>query len=292
MCNEATYTRMITISQPIDVEGRKESDTLNRLCTLPRLNPSASRLLGVSTDVDSALEEFSAIFSSDPSLAAELLRVANSAQFGLRASVSNLQFALMLLGTEGTRNLAFTIALTTYSRGGLSKDQIRPLWLHSIATAVIAEEIGHCVAPELADLYTAGLTHDLGRLGLLRLEGKRYGETLSKTYTSVDEANTLEKVLFGLTHAEAGGHLAQTWSFPPLLCSSIRTHHNCLTVDGGRGVRINQQACILAALLGYPELPNCPIPEADRTFFEAFRSRPELTPERLKARILRQIQVI
>ena len=283
---------MATLSAPIDLETRRKSETLIRLCNLPRLNPSASKLLAVSNEIDSALEEFGAIFGSDPALAVELLRVANSAQFGLRASVSSLQFALMLLGTEGTRNLAFTIALSSYGRGGLSKDQIRPLWQHSVATAVIAEEIGNCVAPGLPDLYTAGLTHDLGRLGLLHAEGQRYGETLCKSFNSVDEANALEKVLFGLTHAEAGGHLAQTWSFPPMLCRLIREHHSCLTEDDGRLLRINQQACILAAELGYPELPNCAVREADKTLLEEFGSRPELAHERLKAQILRRIQVV
>ena len=283
---------MATLSAPIDLETRRKSETLIRLCNLPRLNPSASKLLAVSNDLDSALEEFGVIFGSDPALAVELLRVANSAQFGLRASVSSLQFALMILGTEGTRNLAFTIALSSYARGGLSKDQIRPLWLHSVATAVIAEAIGNCVAPGLPDLYTAGLTHDLGRLGLLYAEGKRYGETLCKSFNSVDEANALEKILFGLTHAEAGGHLAQTWSFPPMLCRLIREHHSCLTEDDGRLLRINQQACILAAELGYPELPNCAVPAADKTFLEEFGSHPELAHERLKAQIQRRIQVV
>ncbi|MEO8592000.1 MAG: HDOD domain-containing protein [Candidatus Solibacter sp.] len=263
---------------------------MTRLCNLPRLNPSASRLLEVSSDVDSAQDEFEAIFRSDPSLAVELLRVANSARFELRAAVPSIHMALMLLGTDGTRNLAFTIAMGSYLRGGLSESQVRPLWLHSVATAVIAEQIGHCIAPELTDLYTAGLTHDLGRLGLLHADERRYEEILGKVFSSMDEANALEKVLFGLTHAEAGGHLAQTWSFPPALCRSIRAHHDPLTEDDGRLLRINQQACILAGELGYQELPNCPIPEADHSLFEGFRNRPELAHERLKAQILSHIQ--
>ena len=282
---------MPTLPTPIELETNRKSSTLFRLCNLPRLNPSASRLLAVSNNIDTALDEFAAIFAMDPSLAVELLRVANSAQFELRASVPNLRFALMVLGIEGTRNLAFTIALASYANGTLPKAQLRPIWLHNVATAVIAEEIGHCVAAGLTDLYTAGLTHDLGRLGLFHAEGLRYGAALDKTFTSMDEANALEKVLFGLTHAEAGGHLAQTWNFPPALCRSIRTHHDCPDEDSGRLVRINQQACILAAELGYPELPNCPVPETDKTFFDQFQDCPELAHERLKALIERRIQV-
>jgi HD-like signal output (HDOD) protein len=159
-----------------------------------------------------------------------------------------------------------------------------------LATAVIAEQIGNCAAAGLTDLFTSGLTHDIGRLGLLHAQGRRYGETLDKTFSSIDEANAMEKILFGMTHAEAGGHLAQTWGFPPILCRSIRAHHDCLTEDDGRLLRINQLACMMAGSLGYPELPNCPLAEADEAFLDEFRSRPELAPERLKALILVRTQ--
>jgi HD-like signal output (HDOD) protein len=218
--------------------------------------------------------------------------MANTAQFALRGSVSSLQVALMLLGIDGTRNLAFTIALGSYVRKGLSEEQTRPLWLHSVATAVIAEEIGNCVAAELTGLYTAGLTHDLGRLGLFHAEGQRYSATFCKTFSSFDQANTLEKMAFGLTHAEAGGHLAQTWNFPSALCRSIRSHHDRLTEDDGMALQINQQACILAAGLGFPELPVCPVPEADQTLLEKFRRHPQLAHDRLKAQILLRTQTV
>ena len=276
----------------IDLAPKSKSETMEKLCNLPRLSPIATRLLAVSNDPDSALEEFDLIFAADSALAVELLRVANSARFGLQAEVSSLKFALMLLGVEGTRNLAFTIALSNYARLGLPKAQAQPLWMHSIATAVIAEEIGNCIARGIPDFYTAGLTHDLGRLGLLHAEGLRYSQILGKTFHSMDEANSLETILFGMTHADAGAYLAKTWGLPVSLCNSIRSHHSVLTEADPKMLRINQQACIMASALGYPELPNCPTPDADTVFAAELRDHRALDPERLKTLILRRANAV
>jgi putative nucleotidyltransferase with HDIG domain len=231
---------------------------MRRLCNLPRLNPNATRLLAVSMDVETALAEFEAIFNSDPSLAAEILRLANSAEFGLRARVTNIRFALTLLGTERTRSLAFSIVMSRYPRGGLGKADTLPFWLHSIATALIAEEMGRTLRSHIPLVYTAGLTHDLGRLGMLLTDREQYADYLTKQFRTTDEADRLEKLRFGFSHGEAGAFLAQTWQFPPILCQCIKTHHDVMSADEEELVQITQEACVMASELGFPELPNCP----------------------------------
>ncbi|SPE29826.1 hypothetical protein SBA3_1600007 [Candidatus Sulfopaludibacter sp. SbA3] len=256
-----------------------------RLCNLPRLNPNATRLLIVSSESDTALEEFEAIFNSDPSLAAEVLRLANSAEFGLRAKVTNIKFALMLLGVERTRGLAFSIALSRYPRKGRSKADTRPFWLHSIATAVIAEEMGRALRAHIPLAYTAGLTHDLGRLGLLLTEGDPYMDCLKKEYRSVAESEQFERLRFGFTHSEAGAYLAQTWHFPPVLCHCIRTHHEVVRPEEEELARITQAACIMACELGFPELPDCPVAVEVASPAAALQRHLSMPPEVLRASI-------
>lgn len=233
-------------------------EAVGRLCNLPRLNPNASKLLTVSSEPDLALEQFEAIFNSDPALAAEVLRLANSAEFGLRSKVTNIKFALMLLGVDRTRNLAFSIAMSQYQQNRRSKADTRPFWLHSIATAVIAEEMGKAVHAHVPLAYTAGLTHDLGRLGLLLSEGDSYLDCIRKEFLDNDEADRFERLRFGFTHSEAGAYLAQTWQFPPVLCHCIKTHHEVLEPEEEELARITQAACVVACELGFPELANCP----------------------------------
>jgi len=264
---------------------------MGRLCNLPRLNPNATRLLTVSVDVETALAEFESIFNSDPSLAAELLRLANSVEFGLRAKVTNIRFALVLLGMERTRGLAFSIVMSRYPRKGLRKADTQAFWLHSIATALIAEEMGSALRAHTPMAYTAGLTHDLGRLGLLLTEHDPYVDYLSKQFQNPEEAHQLERLRFGFTHGEAGAFLAQTWQFPPLLCDAIRRHHEAPERDEDELVRITQAACAMACEMGFPELPNCPAAPADSPLAEAFRRRNAEAPERMAESIQKRVSL-
>jgi HD-like signal output (HDOD) protein len=260
----------------------KQSATLSRLCNLPRLHPSAARLLAVSADIDEALKEYEAIFGGDPSLAAELLRTANSVEFGLRARVTNIRFALLLLGAERTRSLAVTIALSKYSRGSVGRAATTPLWRHSVATGVIAEELGRSRTSRESHVYTAGLTHDLGRLGLLLSGAEQYAALLAGHYDTFEAANDAERAAFGMTHGDAGAFLAQSWSFPAVLCDAIRFHHEPPSPDQDDLLCITRSACEVAGLLGYPELQDCGAPEGESGASISSLEQAGLDTERLR----------
>ena len=263
----------------------RHNELMGRLCNLPRLNPNATRLLTVSADADTAIEEFESIFNSDPSLAAEILRLANSVEFGLRARVTNIRFALMFLGIERTRGLAFSIVMSRYPRRGLGRAESRAFWLHSIAAAMIAEQMSRASQTHTPMAYTAGLTHDLGRLGLLLTDHDSYADYLGKQFQSAVEAEQVERLRFGFTHGEAGAYLAQTWQFPPLLCQAIRIHHDNSGPEEDELVRITQAACGMACEMGFPELPNCPADATHSSLAAAFRQRLAELPDEMRVAI-------
>src|SRR5262249_7442411 len=145
------------------------------------------------------LDAFENLFSSDPSLAAEVLRVSNSAEFGQMSRVISISRALLLLGEERVRKLSVTIAMSQYTRHSPARAEVQALWSHSLASAVLAEEVGKAQGFPPEHLYTAGLTHDLGRAGLLLIGQRHYLKVLSASYTDMDEAHRLEKSVLGVT---------------------------------------------------------------------------------------------
>jgi HD-like signal output (HDOD) protein len=233
------------------------TETIERLCNLPRLNPNVTRLLSRSVAPDVTLESFEELFSSDPSLAADLLRVSNSAEFGQMSRVTSIARALLILGVERARKLSVTIAMSQYTRHCAPRAEVQAMWSHSLACGVLAEEIGRAIGFPTEHLYTAGLTHDLGRAGLLLIGPRQYMKVLSAAYSSIEEAHRLEREMLGVTHCDAGLFLAQTWLFPDALREPIARHHDPLTKASGELPRIVQSACFLAGELGYPEIPNC-----------------------------------
>jgi HD-like signal output (HDOD) protein len=227
--------------------------TFTRLCHLPPFNTTAVRALTIAIDGDSAMKELAHLFTADPALAAEILTLANSAEFGFRSRIATIHHAISVLGIERTQALAITISTAGYVRTKLPKDHVRPIWAHAIATGVIAEHLAARSANPTALLYTAGLTHDLGRLGLFATAKESYGPLLSIEFQDLEEAAALETRLVGVTHTEAGAFLTQSWGFPPLLTRCAQNHHNT-DEAGAPELQILRTACVLAGTLGYPEI--------------------------------------
>ena len=273
-------------SSPADIPSKEHHAVSDRLTKLPPFHPAAMKLLTISGESETAITEFEKAFKSDPALTADLLMVANSAAFGFRARVDNIRHALTLLGLERVRSLGLTIAMSMYVRNVPNKEDVRAVWAHSTATAVIADVLGRVYSSQA--MYTAGLVHDLGRLGLLLSVGKKYGEILTKEFADIPESMKLEKVLFGVTHCEAGALVSRTWGFPDVLQSSMANHHEAYTPENGTAPDLIRISCQMADWLGFPEVKRQDA-DAAPALPPKLRNHPELDPDRLRALITKQI---
>lgn len=237
---------------PVETADRS-AVTLSRLNRLPAFNETAVRLLARPFQDDDSIGVIESCFRSDPSLASQLLAAANSAAMGLRSRVSTLRHALAVLGIDRIRSLVAMIATSSYMRQ-FPLEIVRPIWSHGIATAVIAEQLaGYSDRLCGAALYTAGLTHDLGRLGLLAADRNAYASFLDGEYKDREQSEEIECERFGVIHTVAGGILTQLWGFPESLCGHAENHHSESGFDTEED-RIVHTACLLADAMGYPEV--------------------------------------
>jgi len=259
------------------------------LSKLPPFHPAALKLLNLSSESMSAIHDFELVFRSDPALTADLLLVANSPLFGNRAQVATIRHALTHLGLERVRSLATVIAVSFFVRNQPRTGQIRNIWLHGIATAWIAEKLGNLSG--LPDLYSAGLTHDLGRLGFLLSMGPRYEAEIDREFADIAEANQVETGLFGMDHCEAGGVVARKWGFPAVLQDCMTNHHEYQPgqpAGHGQPVALVRMACQMADSLGFAEVrwlePPPPSELPNR-----LKNHADLAPDRLREQISQQI---
>jgi HD-like signal output (HDOD) protein len=238
---------------PVTGAPSRSDETLKSLNRLPPFNETAVKLLARPLGADESLSRVEASFRSDPGLASQLLTAANSAAFGFRAQISTIRHALAVLGMDRIRSLVATIATSSYMRQ-FPAEAVRPIWSHAIATAVISEELaGYSDNLSGAALYTAGLTHDLGRLGLLASARGRYQSYLLDEFENRDQSEVREWEEFGVIHTVAGGLLTQLWGFPASLCAHAENHHSVSGFDTEED-RIVRDACGLADAMGYPEV--------------------------------------
>ena len=225
-------------------------ELLVKLRSLPPFNSVAVKLLGLTADAEVNLRRIEESVNADPSLAGQLLVVANSPFFGLSSQIATVKHALAIVGLELFRQMVATAATSSYMRT-LPADWVKPIWAHAVATAVIAEQLAQRSKNASGGLlYTAGLMHDLGRLGMLASEREAYHQFLCGEYPDMQESERLEREQFGMTHTGAGSFLMRTWGFPELLCSHAKSHHE----HSEQGDRIIGNACLLADCMGYPEL--------------------------------------
>ena len=265
--------------------GARRSAVIARLSKLPPFHPAAVKLLTLSANSDATLADFERAFGCDPALASDLLVVANSPLYGLRARIDNLRHAIVLLGMDTVRSITLTVALSAYVRSGPARRVVRSVWAHSLATALVAEAIGKAQGEPGPSLYTAGLVHDVGRLGMLNLEGDRYVGVLEREYYEMEESLLLETLLFGCAHDDAGGFLVRSWGFPESICDCVRFHHQS-GGDHGPALRVVQSACRYAAALGFGELSSADRPPAHIDVLPpALRGTASLEPERMQKRI-------
>jgi HD-like signal output (HDOD) protein len=262
------------------------------LSKLPPFHPAALKLLNLSSESVSAIRDFESVFKSDSALTADLLLVANSPLFGNRAQVWTIRHALTHLGLERVRSLATTIAVGFFVRNQPRTGYVRNIWLHGIAAAWIAERLGSLSG--FPDLYTAGLTHDLGRLGFLLSMGLRYEARITREFTDIAEANRAEEGLFGMDHCEAGALVARKWGFPAILQDCMTHHHeNQPGQPAGPGLPLAlvQTACRMADSLGFPEVrwrdqpPPIELPDG-------LKNHAELAPDRLREQVTLQIEAM
>lgn len=263
----------------------QRSAAINRLSKLPPFHPTALQLLKVPVESDSAPADFELALQGDPPLASRLLKVLNAPPYGFRGRVDSVGHAIDLIGMEGIRSLAFTLALGSYLHGSESTAPGRSMWNHSLATAVLAETIGAAAGHDLPLLYIAGLLHDVGRLGLMKIEGRRYAGVLERRYFDLDESLVLESMLFGCSHDDAGTFLGRAWGIPQPVCECMGSHHQ--KEGNGSLHHIVQLACYMAAALGMGEVEceNRPLPEEDECLAASVMHSANMKPERLLSQV-------
>jgi HD-like signal output (HDOD) protein len=253
------------------------------LSKLPPFHPTALRLMNISVEGESAMGDFEDCFKSDPALTADLLLVANSAEFGLRSRIETIRHALSFLGLERVRSLGCTIAFSFYVRNVPRTPYMRTVWSHSLAAAVIAEELGKLNGQPA--MYTAGLIHDLGRLALFLSVGLKYAESMTTVFDGPSQAFEKEKEQFGMTHSEAGGIICEKWRFPESLSVCMTTHHEPSTGSLKEPTNIIKAACAMADGLGYPEIRLA-------NHENQLQIPGEIAPDRLRAQIDRLLATV
>src|SRR5664279_6450626 len=202
------------------------SQTPWSLRLLPPFPAIAHRIMALATQENVSTNELGALIRLDPSFSAELLRFANSALFGLRREVTSINQAVAMLGMDRVKSMATFVALNNMVRSSVRALALRKVWVHSVVTAIIAEEAARTARLDREAAYTAGLLHNLGTLGLMSAYPDEYSRMLEASNEFGFDLLQTERDLFEIDHCAAGAYLALAWHYPDQLAAAILTHHD------------------------------------------------------------------
>lgn len=159
---------------------------------------------------------------NDPALAGKVLRVVNSAMFGLSREVSDLNQALTLLGIKPLKLLVLGFSLSENFCAQTSGKLVSRYWRHTLTKAVAARELSESLWRIPGDeAFLVGLLQDLGLLVLLQDVGEPFAQFLEEHWTSYEELAQLEKQAFGFNHRELTSRLLHTWGLPEMLANGV-----------------------------------------------------------------------
>jgi HD-like signal output (HDOD) protein len=158
-----------------------------------------------------------------------------------------------------------------------------------VAAAVIAEALAGVWHTDPGRAYTAGLMHELGRLGLLLSVRERYIEISRMAFENIDSVNRLEKSIFGVTHCEAGAFLGRRWGFPEELCDCMSLHHEAVTPSVGPLVSLTQLSCRVATALGFREVAVRHQLDPAEVLPATVRDHPQAEPEQLRQLVTKRL---
>ena len=195
---------------------------------LPSFPQVAAKLLEISGDESTSLEDISKVVETDPGIAARVLEIVNSAMYGLQRQIKALPEAVVLLGFDEIKKLSIgmTVFQGLFASGKSKKFDRIHFWRHSLSVAVLAMEIAKKIKyPHPEEAYIVGLLHDIGKIFLDIRGHENYGEFLHAAANSQDNMVEQERKTLGLGHDDIGAFFCSLWKLPESIVLGVKYHH-------------------------------------------------------------------
>jgi putative nucleotidyltransferase with HDIG domain len=201
---------------------------VSKTSDLPTIPAAALKVMRETQSSSASAASVARIIVTDQALSARVLRLANSAFYGLSRKISDMPEAVVVLGMKSVKNLALVAGTYPWMKRPLTGYCLGPeeMWRHAFGCAAAAQIVARMSRKCSEDLvFTAGLLHDIGKVALsVWLENKMGAILLyaGREEISFDEA---ERRVLGYDHCQVGFHLATSWNLPEEICSACLFHH-------------------------------------------------------------------
>lgn len=221
---DAIEQQQIRTEKPIDPEELKER-IASRLGDLDALPFVYRKLLSILNSPFASARDLGKVISTDQGLSVRVLRMVNSAYYGVTQRVMSVTQAVSMLGLNVVRSLCFCLASYDSFFAGPGTEQTR-LWRRAMGTGLTAKNLAQMAGLRAPDEFlVAGMLHDIG-YAVLRKYAPREFESLQHRMKDQELDLELEREVLGTDHTELGEQVCLAWKLPELLIACVRHHHD------------------------------------------------------------------
>ncbi len=212
--------------------------------------PIAAKRLEELTRTNTArIEQVVGVLESDPALSARLLRLVNSAGYGLKVRCTSVRHAAVLVGTRRLNQVATTAAILDLFES--SNSLAAELLEHAAVVGSLCRYLAVHLGLPHDELFTCGFLHDIGKIMLLDTERELYPSLLREFGGNADSVHEQERRVFGFDHATLGAHVLTAWNIPEPVPKVIAWHHQPARALQDSLLSAMVQTLRLADLLAY-----------------------------------------
>lgn len=209
----------------------------NYIGSMPSLPTTVSKVLEVCNNPKASPIDLDRVIALDPVLMGKVLKLINSAYYGLGTQVTSLVRAIIMLGVNTVKNLALSTAVLDRftSNKEFQALNMDGFWRHSICAAVTAKLLAKkrgADAKYLEEYFAAGLLHDIGKIPLNNALSEEYVRTMALADRERVSLHVAERRTLELDHADAGAIIAAAWHLDGAISDSARYHHALETYEG------------------------------------------------------------
>jgi len=212
----------------IDNKVKQVVSNIRNLPTPPIVFHQIQRVIGQPS---SSASEVAKILAEDPAMSVKVLKLTNSAFYGLSREIESVKEAVVIVGMEAIKNLVLSASvLDMFKNKDLDADFQEKFWRHSLASGfccrILAKQLRDRGMVDADAAFSAGLLHDVGKMVMtcfLPDEKQKIAEARSSDNQSLD--HELEARVLGYSHADIGAVLAEQWKLPAKLLDAIQNHH-------------------------------------------------------------------
>ncbi len=222
-----------TVARACALRDLLNSDSLKqvvcRISSIPSLPSIYCEVAAAIKDPEASIESIGKLIEQDVAMTAQLLKLVNSAYFGLPRPVSSASQAASVIGLEMIKSLVLSLGVFSQFDSQLADGFcLNSFQSHSQEVARLARQIAQAEGADknrMSESYLSGFLHDVGKLILIENLPDEYGPILQHSSGEPSVLDELEIESFGASHADVGAYLLGLWGLPRSIVEAVAFHH-------------------------------------------------------------------